>query len=185
MSQWVFVLSSLSLFLTPLCLSCPLSFIWPCSPLIYVAEEQLSRAGRKVGQAGRLQALQSPNTELIVSHTHTFLLYWHTSHTVTSIHIHLKARQEGVGSWTHISWVSIEVQWRELWRLGLETLHVTSASLKYFLCNFPESTPYTSLSSFIDKEMTHTSFCSLNISPSPRKVVISAFCCLNQRTTRH
>lgn len=62
-SQWVLVLFfSFSFFFpssTPLCLSCPFSFIRPCPRLlIYVLEEQLSRAGREVGQAGCLQALQ-------------------------------------------------------------------------------------------------------------------------------
>lgn len=99
---------------------CPLSFARAPPLCLYVAEEQLSRAGHKVGQAVRLQAPQSSNTELIVSytssHTHSPVLLTHKPHA----HIHLKARQEGVGSWTHISWVSIEVHQRELWHLKLE-----------------------------------------------------------------
>lgn len=99
---------------------CPLSFARAPPLCLYVAEEQLSRAGHKVGQAVRLQAPQSSNTELIVSHTsshtHSPVLLTHKPHA----HIHLKVRQEGVGSWTHISWVSIEVHQRELWHLKLE-----------------------------------------------------------------
>lgn len=84
-----FFFCSLALF----CISHPLSSI---RPLFYVAEEQLSRAGHEVSQAGWLQALQSPDTEFIVSlariRTHP------RTNAVTSIHVHLKARQEGVGS---------------------------------------------------------------------------------------
>lgn len=70
-------------------------FLWHPLPALlfffYVAEEQLSRAGSKVGQPSRLESLQKSNTELIVLwHTHS--LYMHTSHMVTSIHIHLKGR---------------------------------------------------------------------------------------------
>lgn len=105
--------------------------------LIYVAEEQLSRAGRKVGQAGGLQALRSSNTELIVSRTHTLFSSSHTSHMVTSIHIHLKARQEGVGSCTHISRVSIEVHQCELWHLESEKLNVRPWNVLF--SNFSEN----------------------------------------------
>lgn len=78
-------MSACSLFLilffstsTPLCLSCPFSFIRPCPRLlIYVLEEQLSRAGREVGQAGWLQALQGSKHwahclkhTLALAHTH-------------------------------------------------------------------------------------------------------------------
>lgn len=68
LNEYLFSLS-LSLFLTPFC---PLSLFAMPPPLIYVAEEQLSRASRKVGRAVRLQALQSSNTELIVSCMRTF-----------------------------------------------------------------------------------------------------------------
>lgn len=61
-----FVFCSLALF----CISRPLSSI---RPLFYVAEEQLSRAGHEVSQAGWLPALQSPEHWvhcLTRSHTH-------------------------------------------------------------------------------------------------------------------
>lgn len=84
------------------------------SPLIYVAEEQLSRAGRKVGQAGR-PAAGSAELEhwahcltrtLALRHSPLTRTQATPSHPFTSI---WKARRERVGSWAHINWASIEV----------------------------------------------------------------------------
>lgn len=151
MSQWVFVLSvsfffphpSLSLLPSSFHLAMlPPLFMWQRNSCLVQGVRLARQAGCRLCRARTLSSLSLARTPTH-THSHTFLPHSHTSRTVTSIHIHLKARQEGVGSWTHISWVSIEVYQCELWRLELEELRVTSMSLKHFLSNFPENPPYT------------------------------------------
>ncbi len=123
----------LFLFSSPLSFSLTLSLSFGHAPPLFMWQRNscLVQGIRLARQAGCGLCRARTLSSLSHTHTHTHThIHTHTGHTATSIHIHLKAREEGVGSWTHISWVSIEAHQRELWCLGLEKLNVTVTLLQ-------------------------------------------------------